>query len=82
MPLYDFFCRDCGHCFEDLSGESDCAPVCPKCASQKTERLLSVPSPLKKGGFPYKPGPVHPMASRMAGGCGGGGCPSGGGGFS
>ena len=40
---------------------------------------MSVPSPLKTGAFPFKPGPVHPLASRMgkglagcgqAGGCG------------
>ena len=83
MPMYDFFCHDCTTLFEELLVKDEGAAVCPKCGSAATTRMLSAPSPLKTGAFPFKPGPVHPIASRMAGGCGsGGGCPSGGGGFS
>ena len=38
---------------------------------------MSVPSPLKTGAFPFKPGPVHPLASKMGkglAGCGQAGC--------
>jgi putative FmdB family regulatory protein len=84
MPMYDFFCQDCTTLFEELLVKDEGAAVCPQCGSAATTRMLSAPSPLKTGAFPFKPGPVHPMAARMAGGCGGGGggCPSGGGGFS
>ncbi|WP_304736977.1 hypothetical protein [uncultured Desulfovibrio sp.] len=42
---------------------------------------MSVPSPLKTGAFPFKPGPVRPMGTGMPS-CGGGGGGCGGGGFS
>jgi hypothetical protein len=38
---------------------------------------MSVPSPLKTGAFPFKPGPVRPM-SKTPPPCAAGGCPSGG----
>jgi len=78
MPMYDFSCQNCRTIFEELLVKDEDAAVCPKCGSGTTVRMLSAPSPLKTGAFPFKPGPAHPMASRMAGGCGGG-CPSGGG---
>jgi putative FmdB family regulatory protein len=81
MPMYDFSCQDCAAVFEELLVKNETAAVCPKCGSVSTVRLVSAPSPLKTGAFPFKPGPVHPMASRMAGGCGSGGCPGGGSGF-
>jgi len=81
MPMYDFSCQDCAAVFEELLTKDGEAVVCPRCGSAGTVRMVSAPSPLKTGAFPFKPGPVHPVASRMAGGCGGGGCP-GGGGFS
>jgi len=81
MPMYDFSCQDCTVVFEELLVKDEKTAVCPKCGSARTLRMVSAPSPLKTGAFPFKPGPVHPMASRMAGGCGGG-CPGGGSGFS
>lgn len=77
MPMYDFFCRNCRASFEELLLKEEDAPQCPHCASTDTERRISMPSPLKKGAFPFKPGPVHPIAARAGGGCGGS-CPSGG----
>ena len=41
MPIYEFACRDCGHCFEDLILGSE-IPVCPKCESKQLQKLLSV----------------------------------------
>ena len=44
MPLYDFECQDCGRRFEDLVFEDDEEnPVCPKCGSTNTLRLISEP---------------------------------------
>ena len=67
MPLYDFVCPACGAQFEELAF-GDETPACPQCGHAET------------GAFPFKPGPVHPLASKMgkglagcgqAGGCGG-----------
>lgn len=81
MPMYDFLCTACGNKFEELVYDQ-APPACPQCGSQATERLMSVPSPLKTGAFPFKPGPVRPMGQGMPS-CGAGGCGAGGnGGFS
>jgi putative FmdB family regulatory protein len=44
MPIYEYACEQCGEKFEQLvrsmSGEAKIA--CPKCASSKTKRALSV----------------------------------------
>ena len=75
MPMYDYVCASCGAKFEELcrNGE-ETAPACPQCGSTDTQRQLSVPSPLKTGAFPFKVGPVHPLASKLGkglAGCGG-----------
>ncbi|MFR8275133.1 MAG: FmdB family zinc ribbon protein [Desulfovibrio fairfieldensis] len=61
MPMYDFLCTACGEKFEELVAGDGASPACPKCGSNATERQMSVPSPLKTGAFPFKPGPVRPM---------------------
>lgn len=79
MPLYEFVCQGCGATFEEICAATAAAPVCPRCGSGETSRLVSLPSPLKTGAFPFKAGPVHPMASKMARGVGnscGGSCAS------
>lgn len=84
MPLYDFFCPTCQTTFEEISEPNTC-PSCPACGAANTERKMSAPSPRLTNPFPYKIGPKHPLANRMAaggtagascgsaGGCGGGG---------
>lgn len=42
MPLYEFECKSCENIFEDLVF-SDENPACPKCHSEKTEKLISRP---------------------------------------
>lgn len=76
MPLYEFVCSACGVAFEEICGIDACAPVCPSCGSAKTARQVSMPGPLKKGAFPFKIGPVHPAAKRMAAGMGPSACAS------
>ncbi|WP_297217928.1 zinc ribbon domain-containing protein [uncultured Desulfovibrio sp.] len=82
MPMFDFTCPQCGAKFEELVF-GDEVPPCPVCGHAQTERMISAPSPLKTGAFPFKVGPVHPLASKMAkglsgcgGACGTGSCPS------
>lgn len=78
MPMFDFHCPACGKTFEELLASGDMAsPRCPHCGAAGVQRLLSAPSPLKTGAFPFKPGPVRPMG-RGAPSCGTGGCGTGG----
>lgn len=65
MPMFDFYCPTCQKTFEELVFDDANAP-CPHCGNTGTERRLSIPSPLKTGAFPYKVGPVHPLARKMA----------------
>jgi putative FmdB family regulatory protein len=45
VPIYEFVCESCGHCFEELVGSHvgrETADVaCPECGSAKVERQLS-----------------------------------------
>jgi putative FmdB family regulatory protein len=56
--MFDFLCPACQNQFEELVFGDEKAS-CPKCGEQHIERMLSAPSPLKTGVFPYKVGPVH-----------------------
>lgn len=78
MPIYEFKCAACGLVFEELCNSPDKAQ-CPSCGSEQTELKISAPAPLKKGAFPFKPGPVHPLAASpnrpgMCGTCNTGNC--------
>jgi len=67
MPLYEYQCRKCGHCFEELvsaSSADEQAPECPECRSTDTERLLSAFS---------SPSPDAGSLSALGGSCGSGG---------
>ncbi|MBQ9453935.1 MAG: zinc ribbon domain-containing protein [Desulfovibrio sp.] len=74
MPMFDFVCTVCGHKFEELVN-NDAVMTCPQCGAT-AQRQMSVPSPLKKGAFPYKPGPVRPLGSGMPPSCASNGCTS------
>jgi len=43
MPIYEFRCLSCNHCFELLAvRQDDTAEMkCPKCENQEVERVLS-----------------------------------------
>ncbi|HEV2790863.1 MAG TPA: zinc ribbon domain-containing protein [Solirubrobacterales bacterium] len=44
MPIFEFECKDCGACFEELvASPRDVA--CTACGSARTERLYSTVSP-------------------------------------
>lgn len=41
MPLYEYKCCACDHCFEVLVRDKS-TPVCPACQAQNVERQLSL----------------------------------------
>jgi len=54
MPKYDFQCLECGHEFEKTTSAQQVNEVrCLQCAG-KTQKLLSVPAIVLKGGGFYK----------------------------
>lgn len=73
MPLFEYKCLECDHIFEDLATQVQSAPVCPNCSSRKTEKLISMPGPLKRNPFPFKISPPRQTRMGMSGsafGCG------------
>ena len=51
MPMYEYECKKCHHQFEELVASSTSTePVpCPKCANEKTRKLISRTSFALKG---------------------------------
>jgi putative FmdB family regulatory protein len=41
MPLYEYKCGACGHCFEVLVRDKN-TPACPACHAENVERQLSL----------------------------------------
>lgn len=68
MPIYEYKCRECGHEYEELVFSRDATPPCPKCTSEKTEKLMSACSAKVDGG-----GPNFDALQDSGGGCSGGG---------
>ena len=44
MPLYEFYCADCGREFEKMMrfDQADEKPVCPNCAGKSTQKKFSL----------------------------------------
>jgi putative FmdB family regulatory protein len=42
MPMYEYKCSECEHQFEELVSSGTVSVACPKCGSEKTQKLLSV----------------------------------------
>jgi len=44
MPLYEYRCSECKTCFDALRAmaEADKPIACPKCSSERTERMISL----------------------------------------
>jgi putative FmdB family regulatory protein len=69
MPVYEYRCPGCGHCFEKLGPISTRQEEvsCPTCGSPRAQRLISLVVARTTGAEP----------GQSAGGCcrgGGGGC--------
>jgi len=42
MPIYEYQCKACCHCFEELVlSSADPDPKCPKCQCTDVEKLMS-----------------------------------------
>ena len=42
MPIYEYNCRECGTCFEEIVPVNEQKnPPCPSCRSDKTEKKMS-----------------------------------------
>ncbi|MCD6045963.1 MAG: hypothetical protein K0R48_1126 [Gammaproteobacteria bacterium] len=50
MPVYEYCCQKCGHCFDALQGLSD-VPLeeCPQCKELSLEKRISAPMFQLKG---------------------------------
>ena len=49
MPIYEYQCRGCCHCFEHLALKADeLAPSCPQCSCGDVEKLMSAGCVLAK----------------------------------
>lgn len=73
MPIYEYECKKCGSTFEELVFGSE-TPVCPKCGSPDTDRLLSRCA-CRFGGAAGSDMPSAPAASGGGcAGCAGGNC--------
>ena len=55
MPIYDYQCKECGHCLEAIQKFSD-APLtdCPACQQAGLVKQVSAPSFRLKGGGWYE----------------------------
>jgi putative FmdB family regulatory protein len=78
MPLYDYKCNDCQHCFEESHAMS--APpikICPECGKEKVRKVLSTGGVLNssKGGQDMAPSGPPCASMGGGGGCAGGMCP-------
>lgn len=53
MPTYEYACRNCNEDFDmffKTFGNTEQNPLCPKCKSEDTERLMSVFASTGAGG--------------------------------
>ena len=49
MPIFEYQCDSCGHCFEQLIFKKDDKKVnCPECGKTKVRKLISGASILEK----------------------------------
>jgi putative FmdB family regulatory protein len=50
MPIYEYKCKECEHCFEKLVFAGDKASVqCPECGTRKVDKLMSCASFMDSG---------------------------------
>ncbi|MDP6100283.1 MAG: zinc ribbon domain-containing protein [Dehalococcoidia bacterium] len=52
MPVYEYQCCSCGHCFETKRGFGDTGPApCPECEAESQKLFRPVPIIYKGSGF-------------------------------
>jgi len=68
MPIYEYVCQDCEHCFEHLTFSTDePAPVCPNCKARNVKKLMSAGS-VRAQGIASGSGGFKPPACSPSGG--------------
>ena len=40
MPIYEYECKSCGHCFEWIMKVGEEAPACPVCGATETRKRV------------------------------------------
>jgi putative FmdB family regulatory protein len=67
MPIYEYQCKACCHCFEELVlSSADSAPTCPECQCEDVEKLMSA-SCVRAHGIPSGPGGFKAPACKPSG---------------
>ena len=41
MPIYEYECTSCGHCFERIMKAGEGAPACPACGGGETKKRVA-----------------------------------------
>jgi putative FmdB family regulatory protein len=68
MPIFEYVCEKCDHCFEHLTfSSSEPAPVCPQCRNKKVQKLMSAGC-VRPHGIPSGSGGFNQPACKPAGG--------------
>ena len=57
MPLFDFWCADCGHVAEILAFSEERTVYCERCGSGNLKKLMSAHSSLSGTASSAMPGP-------------------------
>jgi len=57
MPIFDYFCLECGHVSEILMTGSTDSPSCDACGGDKVKKLMAAPSSLSGSSRSSLPGP-------------------------
>ncbi|MBM4457375.1 MAG: zinc ribbon domain-containing protein [Chloroflexi bacterium] len=78
MPLYEYECTDCTTRFEVLRpmGQADNSIACPRCASARSRRLISVFAAISRQNGGGSRLIASSAASGGCGSCAGGACAS------
>ena len=68
MPIYEYQCNHCCHCFESLTlSSNDPAPECPECHGSDVKKLISC-GVVRAQGIPTGSGGFKPPACKPSGG--------------
>jgi putative FmdB family regulatory protein len=65
MPLYEYFCKNCGKRFDKMLrfSEANSAPECPYCSSQETSKQISTFASMNTTGASNKAAPASSSCS-------------------
>lgn len=70
MPIFEYTCETCGHCFEQMifsiqeETDGETAPSCPACGGKNVQRLLSAGNFRPQGIASGKGGFAPPKCAR------------------